>query len=994
MFAKTPTTVFALTLLLTAELFAAELTTGIIEEACGVRGGLVVQVGAGDRAFPEGLGRTGRFLVQVLDRDIRTVEEARKAFHAAGLYGLVSADGLDEGRRLPYAENLVNLLVLSEEAGARIETAEAMRVLCPGGVLIGPAGRLTPETLKAAGFQEVRLGVGEGAWRAGRKPWPAEMDAWPQPRHGPDGNAASRDRLVGPPRRVRWIAGPPQEIANMVSSAGRNFYGGVLARDAFNGLRLWQQRLSPSAARGGYHYGRTVTAPKPLAVDAMLLAFDQGGVVAFDGASGKVIRQYPEAGKPLEMLADGGLLLATDRDALRAVEIETGRLRWTHEAVEPRCVVAGDGSVYLLEGQIRAQDCAIAALDLKTGRLRWRTADLAWIKGVRNLVYHKGVLACEISTLSNDKEGNGIEILSAADGQPAQSQQFLPGTTHWHQARTIFVDDLLWNQTTKGWTGTDWRSGQLKHTFRAGTGHCFPPVATARYLLAGEMHLTDLDTGLVDINPITKGNCSRDAGFMPANGLIYTAPKHCICWPMLRDYTALAPALSEPAEKPAHLLQRGPAQAPSPAAAAASEMDWPCYRRDPFRSGSSLATVPTQFKVRWSRQLATWPNDGPIATDWRDDPFTRGPLTAPVIAGGKVYLARPHAHQIVALDARSGEEYWRFTANGRIDRPPTIHKGLCLFGTASGFVYCLRADDGGLVWRFRAAPADQRIVAYGQVESPWPVPGSVLVVDDVAYVAAGRQSLADGGIRVFALRPASGQVLWSKVLDSVPQKNFYFSSGLEFDNFDLMHAEDDGVSLSRWFFDRKTGTMTCREKSGFAHLVTGGSGVIVPRGFWSYAPREESEKSGDRPFVRPLLSFRDNRLFGLSEDRKTVFRRDFDLEGVKDFDTVWFKGWSTYENARQGGDLWRTQRLARGAQWTTKAFADLGNTHRGGALALAANALLLASQQGGLSVLSLDDGKTLSQLKIPPVAWDGLAIAGDGVYVSTQDGQILCLEGR
>jgi outer membrane protein assembly factor BamB len=633
----------------------------------------------------------------------------------------------------------------------------------------------------------------------------------------------------------------------------------------------------------------------------------------------------------------------------------------------------------------------MVSLDLATGETRWRREGEAWLAGVRNLVYYKGVVACEISTLSNTREGNNIELVLAADGKSAQNRQFLPATSHYQQAWALFVDGLLWTQSLEGWTGGDWRSGEIKHVFPSGSGHCFPPVATVRYLLAGEMHLTDLRTGLVDINPITKGNCSRDGGFMPANGLIYTAPKHCICWPMLRGYTALAPA-GKVVAAAAHVRLRGPAAAPA-AAPTNPSTDWPSYRHDAWRSGGSTVSVPAELKIRWSRTLGDRPRGG-IADDWRDDPYVRGPITAPVIAGGKVFVARPDAHELVALDEERGEECWRFTADGRIDTPPTIHRGLCLFGTSSGFVYCLRADDGGLVWRFRAAPVDERIVVYGQVESPWPVPGSVLVVDDVAYVAAGRHSLADGGIRVFALQPATGNVIWSRRLDSVPQKNFYDSTGLEFDNFDLLHLEGQSVAMSRWLFDRQTGQMTCLPKSGFARLVTGGSGVVAPRGFWSYAPRNESEHNLERPFVRPLLSFRDNRLFGMSEDRKTVFRRDFDLTGGEDFDEEWFKGWTIYADARKGGDLWRTQRLARGAQWSVPALGEINGGQRGGAMALAANALLVASQQGGLAVLSLEEGKLVSRLEIPPVAWDGLAISGSGVFVSTQEGQVLCLGGK
>lgn len=122
----------------------------------------------------------------------------------------------------------------------------------------------------------------------------------------------------------------------------------------------------------------------------------------------------------------------------------------------------------------------------------------------------------------------------------------------------------------------------------------------------------------------------------------------------------------------------------------------------------------------------------------------------------------------MALDAATGQVRWTFTANGPVDTAPTIHRGLCLFGSRSGWVSCLRADDGGLVWRLRVAPSDQRIVAYGQIESPWPVPGSVLVVEDTVYFAAGRQPLADGGILVLAVAPADGHVCWIRRLDQVP----------------------------------------------------------------------------------------------------------------------------------------------------------------------------------------------------------------------------------
>jgi len=50
-------------------------------------------------------------------------------------------------------------------------------------------------------------------------------------------------------------------------------------------------------------------------------------------------------------------------------------------------------------------------------------------------------------------------------------------------------------------------------------------------------------------------------------------------------------------------------------------------------------------------------------------------------------------------------------------------------------------------------------VAYEQLESVWPVHGSVLVRDGVAYAVAGRSMFLDGGLTLYRLDPATGKVL-------------------------------------------------------------------------------------------------------------------------------------------------------------------------------------------------------------------------------------------
>ena len=97
------------------------------------------------------------------------------------------------------------------------------------------------------------------------------------------------------------------------------------------------------------------------------------------------------------------------------------------------------------------------------------------------------------------------------------------------------------------------------------------------------------------------------------------------------------------------------------------------------------------------------------------------------------------------MDAKAGNQLWSYTVGGRVDSPPTIYGALAIFGSADGWIYALRCEDGQLAWRFQAASQQRRIVSYGQLESAWPVHGSVLVQNGEVFAVAGRSSYLDGG---------------------------------------------------------------------------------------------------------------------------------------------------------------------------------------------------------------------------------------------------------
>ena len=128
----------------------------------------------------------------------------------------------------------------------------------------------------------------------------------------------------------------------------------------------------------------------------------------------------------------------------------------------------------------------------------------------------------------------------------------------------------------------------------------------------------------------------------------------------------------------------------------------------------------------------------------------------------RVFVAAVDQHDSCVWTGRTGKTLWRFVAGGRIDSPPSWYRGLLVFGSRDGHIYCLEAETGKLVWRFRAAPADLRISAFGQLESAWPAYGSQIVQDGKVYCCAGRSMNLSSGVYLYALDVKTGAVLLAK----------------------------------------------------------------------------------------------------------------------------------------------------------------------------------------------------------------------------------------
>jgi len=762
-----------------------------ILDQSGIKGGLIVHIGCGDGKLTAALGAEDSFMVHGLDADVRSVEKAREYIGSLGIYGRISIDKLSS-KELPYIDNLVNLVVV--EKGEQVASDEILRVLAPGGVAM--------------------VTKGDG-WTRISKPRPEEMDEWTHYFHDPSNNPVAHDDLVGPPRRYQWIGSPRwsrhhdhmASMSALVSAGGRLFYimdegsrvsiqlpakWSLIARDAFNGTILWKRPIPTwNTHKWPLKSGPTQLTRRLVAVGDRVyvtLALD-GPVTILDAATGETIQTCEGTANTEELIVSDGVIFAMVNDApskwpqyrqefaytwdntshankdwawtetprrICAIDAGTGRMLWKAVApVAPMTLSVDAKRVYFHDGQ------KLIGLDRRNGEQLWKSEPIG---------RREQMLTCFGPRLTAWKDvvvfaggDRSMTAVSAETGRKLWSANH-PRSGHQSPEDLMVVGDLVFsgaiavNQDSGIFKGLDPHTGEVKKEFPPDVDiywfhhRCYPAKATDKFLLTSRTGIEFIDYEKESwlTNHWVRGGCIY--GIMPCNGLVYAPPHSCGCYlqSKLCGFNALAPqAMSRaiPKNVPDEgRLERGPAYDKIDDDSAASENDWPTYRSDAARSGYTKEAIPTELKSAWQADLG-------------------GRLTSVVVAGGKVFVASIDTHAVHALDAASGKRLWSYTTGGRVDSPPTIWNGRVLFGSADGWVYCLRASDGKLAWRFRAAPVDLRINAYEQLESLWPVSGSVLVQDGVLSCVAGRSMFLDGGIRMLQLDPKTGRKLAEQILD-------------------------------------------------------------------------------------------------------------------------------------------------------------------------------------------------------------------------------------
>ena len=134
--------------------------------------------------------------------------------------------------------------------------------------------------------------------------------------------------------------------------------------------------------------------------------------------------------------------------------------------------------------------------------------------------------------------------------------------------------------------------------------------------------------------------------------------------------------------------------------------DWPMWRYDAGRRAASPEELPARMHLQWVRELAppkpAWPNS--------QHRLQFDASYEPVVAGKTIFVGSMVSDCLTAYDTDTGIEKWRFYTDGPVRFAPVVYKEKIYFACDDGYLYCLNTENGSLVRKFFAGPAQNKVM--------------------------------------------------------------------------------------------------------------------------------------------------------------------------------------------------------------------------------------------------------------------------------------------
>ena len=827
----------------------------------------------------------------------------------------------------------------------------------------------------------------------------------------------------------------------------------LIARNAFNGIVLWTMNYPDWEQVTVYIKDYHAQMQRRLVAMGNIVYCTPGltaPITALDAATGKPVREFKGTEGTQEFVFHKGRIFSVIGDRMSFWSYRGSgdgdprkkpgnKKQQAAKKANAGLAFNGHGfSLSLYNPRTPNADkptCVIAAHDATTGREVWRTPPIADYVGCTMalkgdaLVYQSayGVFCVNAKTGLEDwsvkkaipyglgNRPNSLvlsnEAVYSEEGKQVYAYALADGSDYWdnpivarkgYQASTdlLIAGDALWmcgacnnakGIVTKQPISYDLKTGHeiktIPQILSKPMGHdrCFRNFITSRFFInskTGGADCMDLASDAEYPAPFMRATCSM--GPLPCNGLIYAGPYACQCHiPVaLHNFNAYYTNEASLSTKGQVVrvdrsvsLEAGPAYKTGQSSETA-DAPWPTFRQDARRYASTLEPIPVAgLERKWRVRF-------------------QNAASAPVMAEGKVFVAETDVHVLHALDADTGHVLWDYTAGARIDSPPTYYRGLLLFGSRDGWVHCVRASDGALSWRFRDLP-DKLICVYDQLESAWPVHGSVLVKNDTAYFCAGRSSYLDGGLFIYGANPITGEIRYERQFYGPYAENGFPEFAKEGNRSeqevilgttaDVMSCEGDTLYIRQKAFN-----LDLSDAVAGTHLLAT-AGMLEPR-------RQHREYK----LVKEDFNHRK-----VWTTLKTEYPTgDIIVSNGTDYYSVFGVPVNRGEsfNARHGYAL--TAKIRSGRSWTDKWTIRIPMT--GKAMALTGDIVFVAGaplvfknddpaatykgRYGAvLYAASAKDGAKLAEYTLDALpAWDGMGAAYGKLFIVNQDGSLDC----
>jgi hypothetical protein len=359
------------------------------------------------------------------------------------------------------------------------------------------------------------------------------------------------------------------------------------------------------------------------------------------------------------------------------------------------------------------------------------------------------------------------------------------------------------------------------------------------------------------------------------------------------------------------------------------EGDWPMFRGS-AAMGNSVKAAPGDKPVKvWETAIGLGGKSFGVMCGERTG------LTQPVVAYGLAIVSDIEGQRIVACDVADGKQKWTFHVGSTVEYSPTLYNGLCLFRARDGWVYCLDAKTGGLVWKNLIPSVERYIGGHERLESAWPPNLNVAVADGLGYIFGPFEfhKQKDESI-LMAFKPETGELATTPTNAPVGRRLTSPYGGLQY----IMEI---GNSLPRLYAEKNYPKMQDGRAEGKLVVFDDALSVAftfvntVVEGDWRNVPKAwpSLKAMKDNPKV-PLWEIAPSEL--VVDDIVLTPQRIYCV--------------GHYQRVAKGPEFW---------------------------------------------VVSREDGKVINTISVEGFpAFLGMSAAGNRLFIATREGKLICYEGK